>query len=72
MTDSGLQPYLNSSFLTEVDPVTIDIDIHVSDIGHTGVASPVLIGRFHVEVGQGAVALAQLGEGVGAGAHEIV
>lgn len=72
MINSGLQPYLNSSLLTKVNPVVIDINIHILDIGHTGVAFPVLIGCFHIEVGQGAVAVTQLGEGVGAVAHEVM
>ena len=52
MMDSGLQPYLNNSVFTQIDPVAIHIDVHISDIGHTSVASPVLIGCFHVEIGQ--------------------
>lgn len=72
MMDSGLQPYLNNSVFTQIDPVAIHIDVHISDIGHTSVACPVLIGCFHVEIGQRAVALTQLGEGVGAGTHKVM
>jgi len=72
MRDSGLQLYLDNFVFTQIDPVAIHIDVHILDIRYMSVASLVLIGRFYVEIGQRAVAFTQFGEGVCAGAHEVM
>lgn len=64
--------YRHHTTLPQPYPLASHINIHILDVGHANVASPVLVGCFHVEVGQRTVALAQLREGVRAGAHEVV
>lgn len=72
-SSSSSSTYRNSSSLSQVDPDAKDINIHTLNIRDVRVAPSMLIACFHIEVGeQRVVPVTQLGESIGAVAHEVV
>lgn len=64
--------YLDGAALAEDDSHAVDVDHYGSDVGDLGVAASVLILSVHGEVWQIGGAVAEFGQGVGAGSHVVV
>lgn len=64
--------YLDRAALAEDDSHAVHVDHHGSDVGDFGIAASVLILSVHSEVWQVGGAVAEFGQGVGAGSHVVV